>query len=344
MLKKFPLFYIALIYTFSAKDKIVFFMNQFALFCSVLTVGIIIAIFSIMNGFEDLIISSIVEKNGHINVQQKKFGENPIEEANSFNVGFEKIPSGFKNIKSIEYIKKQETVVVFNKKNKIPAAVTEDKNLLEPVAVTDYMLYAWGLDKVTGKNDSIDIYDPNTYNALTQNSRHKFYPSFKKFKSPQDYNPAIYLSSAEYKKLFNNDNPTFAKIYLTDENLIAQTIKDLEIHFGPSIELKSWRDVNPYVVSILDLQKKIFVLLYGVFFILLAAIIISINVAFFKEKRKDWALLKILNISPFSVERIFLYKNLTMSKTGHSTINKHKIFSILNLFIFSIYILLNIKQ
>ena len=44
------------------------------------------------------------------------------------------------------------------------------------------------------------------------------------------------------------------------------------------------------------------------------------------------------------VLNIFLYKKLIISKTGHIIINTQRIFSMLNFFIFSIYILLNIKQ
>lgn len=300
MLKNFPLFYIALIYTFSAKDKIVFFMNQFSLFCSVLTIGLIICIFSIMNGFEQNVIGNIVNHYGHLYVRHNFQGINALEQANSFNLGFDILKLNNSNIDKIEYKKMQQTMVIINKKQ-YKVFVMEDSNLNTSVAIPD------NLDNIK-TIDSIDIYDPQSYNPLTQSARHKVYKDYTviKSKSPE---PIIFMSPSEYKKLFRNDNYTFAKIYLKNDSLIKHTEQELKLQLDSNLEIHSWREINPQFISALDLQKKIFFLVYTILFILLSAIIVSINIAFFKEKRKDWALLKILNISSYSVEKIFLYKS-----------------------------------
>lgn len=302
MLKRFPLFYIALIYTFSAKDKIVFFMNQFSLFCSVLTIGLILCIFSIMNGFEENVTGNVINHYGHIYIRHNNQGSNPLEQANAFNGGFEMLSLNNANIERIEYKKMQQTIVVINK-SQYKMFVMEDSTLNVPIAIPD------NLDKNIKVIDFIDIYDPQSYNPMLQSSRHKVYKQYTIIKS-KVAEPIVFMSSSEYRKLFRNDKYTFAKIYLLNENMINQTLKDLTTQISPSLEIHSWREINPQFVSALDLQKKIFFLLYSVLFILLTAIIVSINIAFFKEKRKDWALLKILNISPFSVEKIFFYKSL----------------------------------
>lgn len=300
MLKNFPLFYIALIYTFSAKDKIVFFMNQFSLFCSVLTIGLIICIFSIMNGFEQNVIGNIINHYGHLYVRHNFQGINALEQANSFNLGFDILKLNNSNIDKIEYKKMQQTMVIINKKQ-YKVFVMEDSNLNTSVAIAD------NLDNIK-TIDSIDIYDPQSYNPLTQSARHKVYKDYTviKSKSPE---PIIFMSPSEYKKLFRNDNYTFAKIYLKNDSLIKHTEQELKLQLDSNLEIHSWREINPQFISALDLQKKIFFLVYTILFILLSAIIVSINIAFFKEKRKDWALLKILNISSYSVEKIFLYKS-----------------------------------
>lgn len=305
MLRIFPLFYVALMYSFSAKDKIVFFMNQFAMFCSVLTIGLILCIFSIMNGFEQNVTGKIIDHYGHIYIRHNSEGKNPIEQAWSFNTGFDFLNITHKNIEKIEYIKMQQTMVVINK-NQHKMFVMEDSNLTVPIGIPENLI------KNIKIIDSIDIFDPQSYNPATQITRHKVYKQYT-ILSSKVAEPIIFMSSKEYKKLFRSDTYTFAKIYLNNESLTLSTKKDITNQINSinkDLEVHSWREINPQFVSALDLQKKIFFLLYTVLFVLLTAIIISINIAFFKEKRKDWALLKILDISPFSVERIFFYKNI----------------------------------
>lgn len=302
MLKKFPLFYISLIYTFSAKDKIVFFMNQFSLFCSVLTIGLIISIFSIMNGFEENLVGNVINHYGHLYIKNNSKGINALESANSFNNGFDMLSLNNSNIDKLEYIKMQQTMIVIND-NQHRVFVMQEPTLTEPIVIPE------NLDKNIDKINPVSIFDPESYNPLTQTFRHKVYTKYTTMKS-KIKDPIVFMSTDEYKKLFRNDNYTFVKIYLKNESLINDTFKDLKAQIDPSLEIHSWREFNPQFVSALDLQKKIFFLVYSVLFILLTAIIISINIAFFKEKRKDWALLKILNISAFSVEKVFLYKNI----------------------------------
>ena len=302
MLKIFPLFYVALMYSFSAKDKIVFFMNQFAMFCSVLTIGLIICIFSIMNGFEHSITGSIIDHYGHLYIIHDSKGPNALEQANSFNGGFDMLTINNKNIDRLEYKKMQQTLAIINS-NEYKVFVMEDPTLTVPLAIPE------NFDKNIKIFNSIDIFDPNTYNPMTQTSRHKVYKQYTIIKQ-KVAEPVIFMSSKEYKKLFRNENYTFLKIYLKDESKIVDTLFDIGKTLPKGLEISSWREINPQFVSQLDLQKKIFYLFYFILFTLLAAIIVSINIAFFKEKRKDWALLKILDISPLSVERIFFYKNL----------------------------------
>lgn len=305
MLRIFPLFYVALLYSFSAKDKIVFFMNQFAMFCSILTIGLIVCIFSIMNGFEENVTGKIINYYGNIYIRHNNVGKNPLEQAQSFNSGFHAFTLKNENIDKIEYQKMQQTMVIINK-NQYKMFVMEDSTLNVPIAIPE------NLNKNIKVIDSIDIYDPDSYNSLTQTARHKVYKQYTITK--KDVAEAIiFLSPKEYQRLFRSKQATFAKIYLHNENLLNSTLKDIkeQLQFVDSdLEVHSWREINPQFVSALDLQKKIFFLLYAILFILLGAIIISINIAFFKEKRKDWALLKILDISSYSVERIFFYKNI----------------------------------
>lgn len=301
MIKKFPLFYIALLYTFSAKDKIVFLMNQFSMICSILTVGLIICIFSIMNGFEQNVSGNIINNYGHLYIRHNAQGNNYLEQANSFNTGFDTLLIHNKNIERIEYKKMQQTMVVINN-NQYKMFVMEDSMLNVPIAIPE------NLDNNIKVINSIDIYDPQSYNPLSQSARHKVYKQYTLLKI-KVAEPTIFMSSSEYRKIFRNDNYTFAKIYLQNENLLYSTLNTLKSQLDKSLEIHSWREINPQFISALNIQKKIFFLLYVVLFILLTAIIVSINIAFFKEKRKDWALLKILNISPYSVEKIFLYKS-----------------------------------
>ena len=306
LLKKFPLFYIALKYSFSAKDKVVFIMNQFAMFCIVLTVGLILSIFSIMSGFEKNFMDGIVGHYGHINIRNDDSGGSQLEQAWAFNTGFEKLPINHENIKSIEYIKMQQTLVVINGNKQYKMLVIEDENLKYPIGIPE------NLFKNTQNIDSIDVFDPQSYNPGGMGIRHKVYKKYTLVSNKVE-EPVIFMSSVEYKKLFRNEAFTFAKVYVNDVGLTNITLNSLRAQLNKSnikLKVSSWKDINPHFISALNLQNKIFFLLYFILFVLLTSVIVSINVAFFKEKRKDWALLKILDVAPLSVEKIFFYKSL----------------------------------
>lgn len=308
--KRFPLLYIAWVYVFSTKDKIVFFMQQFACLIISLCIAVILSCFSVMNGFNQQIKDSILDKVAPIIIVPHITDTNdPKNAILAYNQGFKKFNIENQHITKVEYLRSQRTM--FKVENALyQVMVYEDPLQIAPLAINSFTKNKLFINK----QSNLILIDPSSYNGLVG--------SLSRFKKYSDIPPndrtddsyAFTVSSSEYQKLFHNDAYNIIYIYLKDVDqapAIANEIKEQIPSFERNhVEVKSWQDLKPELFDAIKLQRKIFVLIYIILFSLLCAIIISTNVAFFKEKRKDWALYKILDVMPLSVERIFLYKNI----------------------------------
>ncbi len=313
MFERFPLLYIAILYVFSTKDKIVFFMQQFALLIISLCIAVIICAFSVMNGFEDQITRSILEKTSAITITSKVNDfDNFLESAKIYNNGFNVIPIENKKISKMENIKNSYTIVTIGKLS-YRVVVYEENDLEFPIVISKELM---GKLNELGYED-IKLYDPGSYQALAGGklTKYKQYSKneltvFEKKLEKYELSYVVLLSKEEYRKLIKGKKTNKINIDLHDIEEVDSVAELLRKSYGKNIEVKTWKEVKPEIINAVRLQKKIFLLLYTIMFILLCAIIVATSIAFFKEKRKDWALMKLLNSIPYSVEKIFAYKNI----------------------------------
>jgi ABC-type lipoprotein release transport system permease subunit len=329
MIQRFPLFYIAWLYVFSTKDKIVFFMGQFATLATALTIATIICTFSIMNGVNDQIRQSIGSYADIVILSSlpTEYPDNQSEEAHSleiaqiYNKGFNKFTINDKEIRKMEFVRQQQTLVNYQGKayylmieenpEQTQKAMADEATLKAFPALKQSLLKGNSDSNSDNENNNlISIFDSQSYNPMFGLMTRALHYGTLPESSLKSAEATIYLSSAEYEKLFHNNNYNTVRIYLKDDELAPLVAQDIKKKLNNSFSIHQWKELKPDLLDALDLQKKIFNLVYTVLFTLLCAIIISTNVAFFKDKRKDWALYKILNVFPYSVERIFLYKSL----------------------------------
>ena len=305
MFKNFPLLYLAFLYIFSTKDKIVFFMHQFSLLVISLCISVILCSFSIMNGWNNQLTNNILNNVSPI-IISGVLGNIEKKEAflHNYNAGFQDFSINNKHITHIEKIRSQETFITVNDK-RYNVSVYEDKEQKVPLSINKSLFNSLFLDT----NDiKFELYDLNSYNALIGNARLKQYTSFEINNNDKD-NFIIKLSESEYQKIFRNNYYNRFNVYLDDVELAGEISEQIK-QINKDVDVKYWKEFDKELFDALSLQKKIFLLVYTIMFVLLCAIIVSTNIAFFKEKRKDWALLKILNTIPYSVEKVFAYKSL----------------------------------
>jgi lipoprotein-releasing system permease protein len=311
--ERFPLLYIAILYVFSTKDKIVFFMQQFALLIISLCIAVIICAFSVMNGFEEQITRSILEKTSAITVTAKVNDfDNFLESAKIYNNGFSIEPIESEKISKMENVKNSYTIVTIGRLS-YRVVVYEANDLEFPIVISKELMNK--LNEL-GQED-IKLYDPGSYQAMAGGKLTKYKQYLKKEltvfdKKLEKYELSyvVLLSKEEYRKLIRGKKINKINIDLYDIEEVDSVAELLRKSYGKNVDVKTWKEVKPEIINAVRLQKKIFLLLYTIMFILLCAIIVATSIAFFKEKRKDWALMKLLNSIPYSVEKIFAYKNI----------------------------------
>lgn len=316
MFEKNPLLYISIKYLFFTKDKIVFFMQQFSILVISLSIAVIFAAFSVMNGFEDKIKTKILKQTAPIvitsNVRDKDDYLSSIAEYNQgFN--FDTSIISLSEINEIQAIRNNFSFLVLEHKDKeenFKVSIIEDPNQKEMLSINkllDNKLKNFKVNEIT-------LVQPNSYDKQKRKfSKFKSYFIGEEIKIRKNESPyyEVYLSTKEWDRFIGIKSINKINIFIQDPNN-ATTVKDelVNQYFNNNYEVKTWMEFQPQLLNALQLQRKIFWLLYLVMFILLSAVIVSTNIAFFKEKRKDWALLTILNVFPNSVIKIFAYKNI----------------------------------
>ncbi len=316
MFEKNPLLYISIKYLFFTKDKIVFFMQQFSILVISLSIAVIFAAFSVMNGFEDKIKTKILKQTAPIVVTANlKDKDDYLLNLIEYNKGFNFDTSTLKhpNINLIQPIRSNFSFLILEKNKQeetFKVSIIEDTEQKEAISINRLLQSKLNNFKL----NEITLVQPNSYDK--QNRK---FTKFKSYfisdnikvhkKESQFYE--VYLSSKEWERFITNQNINKINIFIDEANN-ANIIKEdlINNYFNSNYEVKTWMEIQPQLLNALQLQRKIFWLLYLVMFILLSAVIVSTNIAFFKEKRKDWALLTILNVIPNSVVKIFAYKNI----------------------------------
>ncbi len=316
MFEKNPLLYISIKYLFFTKDKIVFFMQQFSILVISLSIAVIFAAFSVMNGFEDKIKTKILKQTAPIVVTANlKDKDDYLLNLIEYNKGFNFDISTLKhpNINLIQPIRSNFSFLILEKNKQeetFKVSIIEDTEQKEAISINRLLQSKLNNFKL----NEITLVQPNSYDK--QNRK---FTKFKSYfisdnikvhkKESQFYE--VYLSSKEWERFITNQNINKINIFIDEANN-ANIIKEdlINNYFNSNYEVKTWMEIQPQLLNALQLQRKIFWLLYLVMFILLSAVIVSTNIAFFKEKRKDWALLTILNVIPNSVVKIFAYKNI----------------------------------
>ena len=287
-------------------------MQQFAMIAIALSIAIIVCTFSIMNGFYQQIRLQIPSDVSDIMIYRKiATYENSFQYLQSYNQGFDKFEiksdsNTLNQIKKIDFIRNQQTYITINGKE-YTALVIEDPNQIVQAVISDSLLKkinALGTD--TSLSHSITVFDAASYNALFgMATRSKKFENIPVIKNNTE---AIFMSPSFYQSFFRTNKFNTVRISLKDFNQSDKIMARLKV--DNSLMVHEWKELKPDLMNALSLQNRIFFLLYFIMFTLLCAIIVSTNIAFFKEKRKDWALFKILDVFPYSVERIFLYKNI----------------------------------
>lgn len=308
MFSRFPLLYIAILYVFSRKDKVVFFMQQFALLIISLCIAVIICAFSVMNGFTEQVKSSILSKASAITIiANTPNKENFVEASQTYNKGFK--PFNIKNeeINEIKFIHNVYTFISIGNE-RYRANIYEDKGISKINSALKQKMLEKQVEEIT-------IFDPFSYSGFTGSlSRSKQFKDFTLDEKIKEQGFVIYLDEQDYQKIIKSKhliNYNKININLFDNDNVQDVAEKIKESANlKEVEIKTWQDYQPDLMNALRLQKKIFLLLYVIMFTLLCAIIISTSIAFFKEKRKDWALLKMLDVIPYSVQKIFLYKNI----------------------------------
>ena len=309
MITYFPLMYLAYVYTFSMKDKFVFAMHLFALLCISLAIGVIFCILSIINGMTYQL-SNYSQQYDHINLIIPNPSETVINKMNQ-------------QIKSITDLNIDKVVTQpFKISYLIVGKSNMPINLLEAISQKEPIVLSKGAQTFLGTNKEFSLIShlPKLSNSIDiniepltlLNSRVKKYKQWH-YQSVGGSEFYATLNHKDYQAILKDQSSIIIKIHLKDLEKTDQVLEKVTsiVNANETYKIKviNWKSMYSEWVNAFELQKRILYLLCGILFILLAALIIAVNIAFFKEKRKDWALLSMYKLS-YAVERIFIYKSI----------------------------------
>ncbi len=314
MLSYFPLFTLASRYLWSRRDPLIFWMHQFALWCLMLTMGLMFALFSIMNGVEERVEAHTRPFYGDVLITHQDLDASTnndmarlLEFLRHRNQNMPTGPSIRDGV--LEKVRAQNTFLK-TKNGSIGMVIVERCNT-----------FARGLHITAdiAETSKIDVYDIEQYNPMFGSFRHKQFPVVSVIASGSRY---IRMGLQDYDAFFKlHDHVTAWRLFHRDYS--PEWLDSIKKQVPSGMMMYESRRMDANKLSAIQFQKNIFTLVYAVLFVLMTAIMLAVNVAFFKDKRKDWALLSMMPNYQHPVAKVFFYKNmmtLTMAIMGGSLI------------------------
>lgn len=325
---------LALTYTFKGKDKLVLGLNYFSLFCICLTISTLIVVFSITNGFITTIASRVFQgiyiKDDHqINAIVHPRIKPPASEATDqlrilqvvneleYSVQIPKEITDLVVEKNIEYqvAMGRSIVDIGNGKiaeNKLAYMVTPD----EALKINELRLCPSGFWGGTWKLNNFQLANLQSSNPLTGLPRFKNFKSSSISFSDKGQNPPfggpciVRVHPKMYSQLFEGKTAYLHTYQFKDLWKTPEIVKALE-QVNPELIVSSWI-ISPHFFDAMLLQKKIITIVYLMVITLVGALVLSVNISFYKDRRKDWALIDMLNIAPYAVEKILALRAFIM--------------------------------
>lgn len=325
---------LAVTYSFKGKDKLVLGLNYFSLFCICLTIATLIVVLTVTNGFMDTVSSKIFQglyagDDYKVNLivspkleHAKKEDKDPLSGLKKLNeVNYEVVvPQQIKQLLAAKKIEFQVAMgrsfvdVGKNKtaENKLSYMTTPDSS----VEYGKIQLCISGLWSDPQRLLNFQLASVDSINPLTG------LPRFKNF-TPENIiqinqaqvspvggpciariNPKMYAQLFEGKTAYLQ---TYQILDLWQTPQITQVIEEA----NPDLMVASWV-ISPHFFSAMELQRKIISVVYLMIITLVGALVLSVNISFYKDRRKDWALIEMLNISSHSVEKILALRAFIM--------------------------------
>lgn len=325
---------LALTYTFKGKDKLVLGLNYFSLFCICLTISTLIVVLSLTNGFIEQVaykmfrglyvgdeykVNLIVYPKIELEEKSNKIPLLGLQKMNELNYNVV-VPDSVKNLvvgKKIEYqIGMGRSVVDVgtskNSETKLAYLTTPDAKL--PAGTIELCSTGFWGDKWELLNfqlASIDSVNPLTGLPRFKNFTLKNIVQTKESHVAPFGGPCIVRVDPKTFSILFDDKIAYLQTYQINNLWKTPEIVDAFEAANPDYRVVSWV-ISPHFFSAMQLQKKIISVVYLMIITLVGALVLSVNISFYKDRRKDWALLEMLNISRFAVEKILALRAFIM--------------------------------
>lgn len=326
---------LAVIYAFKGRDKLSLVLNYAAMLCIGLSVAILITILACLRGYLDLLHAKsiadplaqlgsipqlyVFEKSASIKKEIKSdLIYSNVDLLNSSNLSlivpdslagelvvqtleFQMGVIGYKT-KDSSRIQQAPVIVVKNDKLaassiQVEASLFKSKDYIETFFLINPQSnsMAWGVPSV--KNYSINSFQKGGFELKElNNNKHGEYGFADAI--------VVKVSSSVFDALFGRRRAVGAEITVKDPLNIEHVKASLKSSNPYSYLYAAGVHKFPELMAMMDLQRQIIMSIYGIVLLLLCLLIISLNLIFYKEKRKDWALIQMLNFHKESVSII----------------------------------------
>lgn len=304
--------FVSLRYFFSKKkDKFVNLATKIAICAASFSIAMLIVSFSVIRGFEETIMSKVLEDQGHIII----YGNGPY---NSQEVS-SKLP------KELQYIPIVETNAMLIKGNKMETALLRgvDKKMLtkfKSVVANKPALAASDLPKVIVGNKFAKFLDLNIGDTITLIVPIKSAPPFDIMPETIDFQISdivkfnlhdlnrygVFLDIESAQKALNLGEKIHKLICFADSPKNAlKFISTLENKL-PNHYVYSWKNLNMLFADLMRIQRNmVSVILFAIVF--LSTIISTITLVLFVYiKRREISILKILGATKKNILGIFM--------------------------------------
>lgn len=293
-----------------------------------LGVAALIIVMSVMNGFREELLKSILGFNGHVGVSAKSARGLP---------DYDPVLDQIKSLKTIESVTPLIQRQAMLSANGIAAGalvhgirkqdLMDRKVVSENIRMGDMTLFTMGEPTIAvGRRlaEQFNIYVGDRITLTSPEGNATAFGSIPKMRSfrvaavfevgMRDYDAGVVFIPIDQAMSFfgYEDAISGFEIFVKDPNKVAETTRKLEVFF-PQLRVLDWQQANNQFVSSLNVERNVMFIILTLIILVASLNIISSLIMLVKDKTQDIAILRTMGATRQNIMKIFF---LTGSMIG----------------------------
>lgn len=320
----------------SRKEGFISVIAGFSFLGITLGVAALIIVMSVMSGFRDKLIESILGFNGHIGISSMAIPPYPPQGLTHYEQGRKSIEhmSGIKSVTPL--VERQVMATTKGMAQGLMIHGLSHEDLMNRDLVSSKIVQG-SLDVFKEHNsivigrrfadkmgvmvgDSLTLISPEgnatAFGTIPRMRRFKVAAVFEVGMSQYDSMVAFIPLKSAQQFFRMEDRVTTYEIFLHNPDHVETITETLRRHVGPGVRVLDWRQANASYATALEVERNVMFIILTLIILVASFNIVSSLIMLVKEKNQDIAILRTMGATRHMILRVFLLSGSLIGLTG----------------------------